>query len=200
MSGNAYAQQSSYECSFIADKYPEGKSTSASCGLSPEKIFSTRYNQKAKWDHCDVERVSSYYDLKDFKVDLKNNVVSWNEYYGLIDEAKEELIKYRMDKDGVTEAEARESLSVKRDPNVSIYDIWSNSKIVDRYFYDQIKKELYSPPKLSPALLITFGKEGSNFSLYVSNSSGEAVLSEYVSNEESAWVHLRFGNCRANND
>jgi hypothetical protein len=186
-----------YECGFIAEKSLNGKSTSASCSLSPEIAFSTREPPRPPWDHCNVERVYGYSDLTIFVIDIERRTVSWTEQIGLIDSAKERQVAFYIEEEGMSKSAAERRVSTTIDPLRHHYQISHTEKIVDVLFYDEITGTLFDTPARFPARLIVFG-DGSrnNFSLYVAGASDHAILSQYASIKEAAWVSLRFGRCR----
>jgi hypothetical protein len=180
-----------YECGFIVEKSPEGKPNRASCGRSPEFLGRPRS------DHCDVKRaVGSYTDLINFSVATDRQVVSWQIRKIPIESDIDEAVRLYISKLGLTK---QETISLANRIVVSdkfYFPLHHASIIFDTIFHDGVTGKLYAPPKKVPGRLIIFGDDVRNFTLYISGATGDAILSEYVSTEEVAWVDLQFGLCR----
>ena len=199
-----YAQQSqhnvnAFECGFIYDKFQGGKSSAASCSYMGEKVFSTATNPFPASEHCQTENIFNYDDLVNFEIDLMTNRVSWIERIGIATFAVPEMIDYYMRKDHLSREEATKRADTPPHDLPVEYTITNTETVYDTIYQDEITRELLNPPKKVPAYIMLFGDDGSNYSLYISEKAGNAILSEYVSDNNGSWVNLRFGKCRTKN-
>jgi hypothetical protein len=164
-----------------------------------EKIFSTASNPFPASEHCHTEEIFGYHDFVDFQVFLVAKHISWIERYGLASFAVPEMTDYYMRKDHISREEATKRANNPPHDTYVSYDISYVEKVYDTIYIDEVNRTPLNPPRKTPAYIILFGEDGSNYSLYISEISGNAILSEYVSADEGSWVNLRFGKCRAKN-
>jgi hypothetical protein len=185
-----------FECGFIYDKFKGGKSGEASCSYMGEKVFSTANDPFPANEHCKTEPVFGFTDLKNFQIDLPTKKLTWDAQGGLASFAEAEMIDYYMKKEKISREEATKRATTKQPIVHYAFTISHAQRIYDTIYIDEINRTPLNPPKNIPADLITFGEPGSNYSIYISENSGNAILSEYVSDNDGTWVNLRFGKCR----
>jgi hypothetical protein len=185
-----------FECGFIYDKFKGGKSSEAACSYDGEKVFGTAGEPFPARLHCKTESVGGFHDLINFRIDLAANTVTWDDQYGLSAFYQLEMIKYYMQTQKISEAEATAKVKGPWRLIHYAFNIRHTEKIYDHIHTDEINRELLKTPQHVPAYLITFGDEDSNYSLYIPGKNNNAILSEYVGDNDASWVNLRFGKCR----
>lgn len=181
-------------CSFAPD-FAQNKSMQANCSRVPEKVFSTRYNLHPTSDHCDVDPIAHASAWKDVSVNLKLKYVRWNEEILVDPEQRSQIAERRAKKENLSLDEAKSQIAENLSrPYVSM--IQFVHKTFDRNYEDPITGDMYEEPVLSPSLIILFGSDNDNYSLYVSENS-EAIVTQYHMIGDSNWVSMRFGKCKA---
>ena len=181
-----------FECGFLQERFPRGKSNEASCSMDPDKVFSTSQHEHDKNDHCRIEAVSHYEDYINFFV--TDELVSWKEQFGVTETFKLKMKKYYIEQ-GKTEKEAEESINVTRSTNYS-FRVSNHYMGQDNIYIDSLTQQPYKPPKKQNIHIYTFGNDIQSFSLYIPEINKKAILIEYSSTEDSSWVRIRFGTCR----
>jgi hypothetical protein len=205
-SGQTLAQQAKhdatgFECGFIYDKFKGGKSGDATCSYEGEKVFGLGGIRAPANEHCKTEPVANYVDLVNVHIDLSNNKVTWEEQRGSASFFEPGVIEYIMRKEKLSKAEATKMVT---EPLITPFDftIYHTERIYDGISVDEVTRKRLNSPRYVPAYLITFGKIGRSYSLYVPGKDTAAILSEYVTadvgggGELSSWINLRFGKCR----
>jgi len=189
---NGLSSELTFECGFIQERLPKGKSNKAACSADPDKVFSTIQYQHDKNDHCDIEPVTHYEDYINFFV--TDRVVSWKQEFGLTETFKPKMKKYYVEH-GKSEEEAEESVNVTRSINYSS-PVFSHYTGQEEVYINSISQQPYKEPKKQKVHIYTFGNNRQSFSLYIPEISKKAILIEYSSMEDASWVNMRFGTCR----
>ena len=191
ISTGSYAN-SSFECGFLQEKAPGGKSNKATCTMNPEITFSSSIYKHNAYDHCQVDKVYVYEDLTSFNV--SKEIITWKKKYGLVDRAKKRQ-KKRYLSEGRTEEKANKLVNTTRTTN-HVYLVKNYTEGYSDIYENSLTGEFYDPPKKGKTHLYTFGEYGRTFSLYIPEENGKAILTEYTTIEDASWVSLRFGTCR----
>ena len=186
-------------CAFLVENSRSGKPNEATCAMSPEHVFSSqRYPYTGKpWEHCDVNRIYAREEWRNFKVDLKNNIVTFRWVYQLSDYAKPRQRKFYI-KEGDTAEEANRKINSVRMQDRE-YDINFRHLSKRRIYVDPITKEHLNPPKTVPQYMIGFGDEISEYVLHYAKGIPETIITSPKGNGTHSWINMRFGKCRIRN-
>ncbi len=163
-----------FECAFIQEKYPSGKPNQASCSMLPENVYSTSGYTPQKWEHCKVDRVHSYEDLIDVKVDTNEKRVQWNKHFGLAEHAKASQKAFYMKKCS-TERDAEEKVNFEG-MNHESFTISAYHKSKMRIYCDDIATKAFDPPKEVPQHNLILVNNTYLFYLYIPEVLGHAIL------------------------
>jgi hypothetical protein len=182
------------QCGFYVENDPIGKSNQASCGMSPEAVYSTQGNRKNSWDHCKVKKPYAMHEIHDMRVDLKDHIVTWTRKYSLTDHGKIAQKRYYIKK-GATPEVAEKRVNRKRDKKVTGI-VLSKLKFTRLLHYDPITQKSFDPPKKAPQHLIVLSDGTTTQVLHFAEGIAEAILTEPTGNIENSWINMRFGKCR----
>lgn len=189
---DALSSELTFECGFIQEKLPQGKSNKASCSMDPDKVYSTSGHQHDKNDHCDIEPVSHYEDYLNFLV--TDAFVSWKAQEGLTEAFKPRMKKYYIEH-GESQEKAEELVNSTDSIDYS-FSVFSHYVGQSDIRINSLTNEPYEKPKKQKIHVYTFGNKRQSFSLYIPEISKKVILIQYSSSEDSSWVGIRFGRCR----
>lgn len=195
---NSFASAESFECAFIQDKYPSGKSNKASCSMTPERVFSSRNHTPKKGDHCMVEGVYEYEDYVDFLVDSVTKTVTWTRRSGLTEDAKPRHKAYLIKK-GSTDQEAEADVQQVHVDDNNNFRIVSHVRSTTRIRRDEVTRKRLKPPREVPEHHFTLMNSIYLYYLYIPEASGDAILIEPTGSGGASWINIRFGKCRRTN-
>jgi hypothetical protein len=181
-----------FECGFIQEKLPNGKSNEASCSMDPDKVYSTARYQHKQNEHCDIDEVINYTDYIDFYVSEKT--VSWKSNEGVTQRAKSTLKAIFM-KRGESPQEAEKIVNAVHVRDYA-FPVFSHYIGQQNIYLNSLTQQPYEKPYKERIHIFTFGDYFHSFSLYVPEISKKAILIEYSSMEDASWVNIRFGTCR----
>jgi len=173
-----------------------GKSGAATCSYTGENVFAVAKEHAPTNEHCRTEPNSGYEDLVNFRIDLTTNKVAWDDQTGLSPFYEPHMIEYYMRHENISKEAATEKVAKSKGSVHYDFNILHTDRIADKTHVDEITQSPIKEPMYTPAYLITFRDESSNYSIYISEKSGNAVLTAYVSDLGATWVNLRFGKCR----
>lgn len=188
------ARSETFECAFLQEQSPSGKSNKATCSMLPEKVFSTRFHTPEKNAHCEVKPVVAIEDLTDVLVDTGMRTVAWTLESRLTEESKRSL-QARYIKEGMSKEEAEKQVNRER-ADRELFQIASHIKSMSRITLDEITGKILDPPKEAPEHHLVVRNKIYLYYLYIPEASGHAILLEPITEADSSWINMRFGKCR----
>lgn len=188
-----------FECAFIQDKNPLGKSNEASCSMTPEKVYYVQgyipqISEHRK--HCNIKDIFTYSDYENFIVDTELNTISWDEHRGLTENAKPKYRKHLIEKQGYSEKSADEEIKTYGEVTHYKFNINNHHISKQSIYMDSITGKMYSPHKEVPAHSFIFSDNIYLHHLYIPEASGHAILTSPGGMEDSSWLGIKFGKCR----
>jgi hypothetical protein len=178
------------KCLFSMEAYPEGKSNQASCGMSPEIIFSSRYNKKPRNQHCDIGSTYSVNKYEDFFIDFKRNVISYNAVSYLSNYGKKQQKAYYIKK-GHTEDAAKKKVESRRKDKImkKIGEVFISQEAL---FVDPVTGEYLKKPKQQKIYNVFFEDKLFQMAEFVP----QAIISYFATDKGNSWLNMKFGKCK----
>lgn len=168
-----------FECGFIYEKTPKGKSGDASCSYSADKVFSSSSESFSAREHCKTKKIFGFEDIR-LRVDLLTQQVTYDREEGLAPHAFEQMVAFYMQKDKISKEEAIRKASKKPAFNgTTTYSLFHFQKHRTSTSYDPITQTRLKDYKIAAnySVVFGFGSADSVYSIFIPEN-GDAILSK----------------------
>lgn len=189
-----------YQCEFLQEKRPHGKTNVATCTASPEAYFSVGSYIPPRDALCDVSGLPINDEYVNFIADLKKKMVTYTEVETFPRYKWEAQAEYEAQHDKIPLEEARKRIaSESAQPIQHQFSLPIMNTLVSVQT-DYFSKTTGAPvkdtknPNIRGVQIIQYGN-GGGYLLYVPVEGGPAAIVSYDLAGRYSAVNMRFGNC-----